>query len=211
MKIINKIILVVMFIALGTSLMFSQKSTTQAIDKPEEGKSLIYIANLATKKVAVFKNTDLVSSIKVGNYVKYSVEPGTHIFWAAKKPSNFVEANVEANKVYVLTFEPDATASVGGTFGLVGALAGSALAGAVAKPLNPEEFSDRKAFYRIIKNMKSVELDTTPINKSESDTKEMTDKAMVKYSELKEKQGKDILLLSPNWKFENADKPVKQK
>lgn len=210
MKVLNKFLLLVL-VTLGFTSVFSQKVTTQAIDKPAEGKALIYIANLATRKFDVFNKNEKVSNIKSGYYVKYTVDPGKHLFWIASNPSNFIEAEVAADSVYVIALEADNTAQAGAMFGVVGALASSATAGAHLKVLDPSYFQDKKLFYRIIKNMKVAEFDLTKNKKSEEETEAMVKKAMEKYEQFvaKEKH-KKVLGLNPNMNFENADKPAKE-
>lgn len=210
MKVWNKFLLLII-LAFGVTSVLAQKVTKQEIDKPAEGKALIYIANLATRKFDVFNRNEKVSNIKSAYYIKYTVEPGNHLFWIASNPSNFVEAQVAANLVYVITLESDSSASTAAVFGALGSLANSAMAGAYLKVLDPSNSKDKKTFYRIIKNMRPAEFDLTKNIKAEAETEKMVKKALDKYDKfVSEGKEKKILGLSPNMNFENADKPNKE-
>ncbi|ASK30777.1 hypothetical protein CEY12_11930 [Chryseobacterium sp. T16E-39] len=191
MESLKKVILffVVLF---GFSTVFSQKVTTQAIDKPSEGKSLVYILKTGAGFLINFRVYDkdvFLGSIASGKYLVYECEPGQHLFWASSENRDYVEANLEPNSVYVLNAE-----------GQMGAF----VAGVSLKPLNPAEFRDKKLFYQVVKN------DTKKIYaKSDDDKSENIAKAMAKYQELKDKKSNKVLNLLADMKFENADKPTK--
>lgn len=202
------IILLVLFF--GLTSVFSQKVTAQAIEKPKEGKSLVYIANVSTRKFDIYDSKNVISNIKSRKYNVVEIETGKHLFWLAKNPSTFVEADLAPNNVYVLVIEEDDSAAVGGMFGALGSLAGSAMAGGNLRALNPEEFKDKRLFYQVIKNMTKENILISDGSKDEAATKEMQNKAFEKYDKLKSKNDKKILHLTPEMKFENADKPVKQ-
>ncbi len=171
---------------------FAQKVTTQAIDKPSEGKSLVYILKTGAGVLINFRIYDkdiFLGSVASGKYLVYECEPGQHLFWAGAENRDYVEANLEPNAVYVINAE-----------GQMGAF----VAGVNLKPLNPNEYKDKKVFYQIIKNDKKQ-----IYSKSEDDKSENITKAMQKYQELKSKNSNKIAFLTSNMKFENADKPTK--
>ncbi|MNU18919.1 hypothetical protein D3C71_71280 [compost metagenome] len=191
MKSLKKV-LMLLVVLFGISTIFAQKVTTQAIDKPSEGKSLVYILKTGAGVLINFRVYDkdiFLGSIASGNYLVYECEPGQHLFWAGAENRDYVEANLEPNAVYVINAE-----------GQMGAF----VAGVNLKPLNPNEFKDKKVFYQIIKNDKKQ-----TYSKSEEDKSENIAKAMQKYQELKSKNSTKIAVLSSEMKFENADKPTK--
>lgn len=132
-----------------------------------------------------------LGSLASGNYLVYECEPGEHLFWAGAENRDYVEANLEANSVYVINAE-----------GQMGAF----VAGVNLSPLNPNEFRDKKVFYQMIKNDKKQLYTKLADDKSESIAK-----AMQKYQDLKNSKSNKIAVLTSNMKFENADKPEKNK
>lgn len=203
MKTLNAILLlVVMFF--GATPVFSQ----QAMERPSEGKALVYIINSANERYNIFDGEKDITLVKSSKYVVQEFEPGQHLFWSAN-PNNFIEADLSANKVYVFTLSSDkAAAWAGGQFGgFAGRMAGSALAGATLKVLDPANYDDRKEFYKAVKSMKKADVAAV----SEKDPASIQ-KAMEKYNSLKnnpKESEKKILKLSSDKAFENADKPSK--
>lgn len=191
MKIFKKIILFVVLI-LGMNNVFSQKVLNQAIDKPTEGKSLVYFLRSGAGPLLNFRIYDkevFLGAINGGKYLVYECEPGQHVFWATSENRDFVEANLEANSVYVLNVE-----------GQMGAF----IASVNLKPLKPTEFRDKKLLYQVVKNN-----DKVLYAKSNDDKSESIKKGLEKYDELKAKNSDKIGILTADMKFENADKPLK--
>jgi len=193
MKILNKLTLLIILIC-GLNTAYSQKITKQEIDKPQVGKSLVYILKTGAGALINFRIYDkdiFLGSLASGKYLVYECEPGQHLFWAGAENRDYVEANLEANAVYVINAE-----------GQMGAF----VAGVNLKPMNPSEFKDKKLFFQVVKN------DTKQIyTKSDEDKSENIAKAMQKYQELKGKNSTKIAVLNSEMKFENADKPEKNK
>ncbi|MBB4807566.1 hypothetical protein HNP38_002872 [Chryseobacterium defluvii] len=191
MKNLTKVFLL-FAIFFGFSAAFSQKVTTQAIDKPSEGKSLVYILKTGAGALINFRIYDkdvFLGSLASGKYLVYECEPGQHLFWAGAENRDYIEADLEPNSVYVINAE-----------GQMGAF----VAGVNLRPMNPNEFKDKKVFYQVVKNgTKQL------YAKSEEDKSESIAKAMEKYQELKSKNSNKIAVLTSGMKFENADKPTK--
>jgi hypothetical protein len=193
MKILNKLTLLITLIC-GLNTAYSQKITKQEIDKPKEGKSLVYILKTGAGALINFRIYDkdiFLGSVPSGKYLVYECEPGQHLFWAGAENRDYIEANFEPNAVYVINAE-----------GQMGAF----VAGVNFKPLNPNEFKDKKLLYQVVKNDKKL-----IYTKSEEDKSENIAKAMQKYQELKGKNSTKIAVLTSEMKFENADKPEKNK
>ena len=186
-----KFILILFVLALSSNV-FSQKIVNQIIDKPSDGKSLIYIVRSGAGPLLNFRfydNEVFLGAINGGQYLVYECEPGFHTFWATSENRDFIDATLEPNAVYVLNAE--------GQMGVF-------LAGVNFKPLNPQEFADRKLFYRVVKN------DTKVIYaKSTADKSENIAAGLSKYKDLIAKGSDKIEVLNPNMNFLNADKPTK--
>lgn len=182
------------FLLLAAISISAQKVTTQAIDKPQEGKSLVYILRTGAGPLLNFRIYDkdkFLGALSGFKYMVYECEPGNHIFWAASENRDFVEANLEPNAVYVINAE-----------GQMGAF----IAQVGLNPLNPNEFRDKRTFYQVVKNAKKQIYTPNAEDKAES-----IKSGLERYETLKSKNSKSIKVLTPDMKFENADKPEKNK
>lgn len=192
MKSLQKLALLFTFL-LGVTLLFSQKVTKQEIKKPNEGKSLVYIAKTGGPLVnfRIYDKDKFVGVLTGMKHIVYECEPGEHLFWAASENRDYVEATLEPNKTYVLVAE-----------GLVGMF----VSRVNLLPLNPNEFKDKRYFYQIIKYTKEQKTIDNSGDKSEN-----IKKGLEKYTDLKQEKSSKIKVLEPSWNFENADKPIKEK
>jgi hypothetical protein len=189
---LKNIILAVILLLIGDNV-FSQKTINQSIDKPSEGKSLVYIVRSGAGPLLNFRFFDkdlFLGTINGVQYLVYECEPGFHIFWATSENRDFIEATLEPNSVYVLNAE--------GQMGMF-------IAGVNFKPLNPNEFIDKKLFYRAIKSDEKV-----VYTKSEEDKSINIREGLAKYDALKENGSSKIKVLTSDMKFINADKPVRE-
>ncbi|TDE05919.1 hypothetical protein [Flavobacterium sandaracinum] len=91
------------------SLVFST-SFSQELIKPNQGKSLVYFTRVsATGFLINFKYFDgekYLGKFNHGKYLVYECEPGTHLFWSKAENTDFLEAELEADKVYIIDSEP---------------------------------------------------------------------------------------------------------
>lgn len=170
----------------------------QSIEIPTDGTVNVYIVNGSTRKFDIYDAEKRITNLKAGYYTIYNVQPGEHIFWTAENPVNFLKGNFEGNSTYVVALEAQDSALM---FGVVGALT----AGAKMMVFNPNEFRDKKLFYQVVKRFKKVDADGVIL---END-KEMIKKAMEKYQKFSNDKEKKILVVTPDMKFFDADKPVK--
>nr|WP_321237049.1 hypothetical protein [uncultured Psychroserpens sp.] len=74
------------------------------IEPPAEGKSVIYFMRTsslgAIMNFRFFDNETYLGKFGGVNYLRYECEPGEHIFWVKAENTDYLEANLEANKVY---------------------------------------------------------------------------------------------------------------
>ncbi len=184
-------ILIVFFLGINSS--FSQNSNTQPVVKPSEGKSMVYITRSGGAMLMNFRVYDkdlFIGSLEYGSYFLYECEPGQHLFWAASENRDFVMANLEANKVYVIDLE---------------ARMGAFIAAVAVVPQNPNEKRDRKKFYRTVK--KELSISKFQANLTSEDKESNIKEALEKFEDLKKKNSSKIMILNPEMNFENADKP----
>lgn len=97
----KKIILVVVLVVLNVLFVFSQE-----LKAPAEGMALIVftrsVLDAPIVKFSFFDNDRFIGKIGAGSYVAYECDPGKHIFWGKSENMDFLEANLEANQIYLV-------------------------------------------------------------------------------------------------------------
>jgi hypothetical protein len=89
-------------------LMIRLLGFTQPIESPPEGKSIIYFyfdPSLSSGETRLFKEQSFVGSFPAGSYASVVLEPGDELFWTDRNGSSWMEANVAANKRYLVVVE----------------------------------------------------------------------------------------------------------
>jgi len=191
----KKYLKIVIFIALfsGVNSVFAQKVSSQQVIEPSEGKSIVYVtrSNGAMLMNFRFYDKDLfLGSLEYSSYFVYECEPGEHLFWVASENRDFVEANLEPNKVYVIDLE---------------ARVGAFVAAVAAVPQSPKDKRHRKKFYKTVKKELAIKKFQSQL--SSEDKENNITQALEKYKVLKDKSSSKITVLSSEMNFENADKP----
>ncbi len=173
----------------------SAQETNQSLEKPSDGKSLVYFvrSNSAgfTLNFRVYDKEKFLKALSYGEYLIYECDPGQHLFWAASENRDFVEADLEPNKVYIIDVE-----------GQMGAF----IAGVSLSPFKPTDKGNRKDLYKIVKKETKI-LFKDLVIESDVDRVENIKKSLEKYIQLKEKKSSKIEILTKDMYFENADKP----
>jgi hypothetical protein len=139
--------LIVLTAFLSFNFIFSQeeyKSGQVGFQKPKDGKSLVYFTRSGGAFLINFRlyfNDKFIGALSSGNYFKVECEPGKHMFWAASENRDFVEAELEANKVYVI----DLVAKMG-----------AFVASVSLEPQNPLEKKHKKRFYKSVRDENAI-------------------------------------------------------
>jgi hypothetical protein len=111
-------------------------------------KAVVYIVRTSSYGAMIgfsyFDSTTYLGKTSGANYVRLEMEPGKHILWARSENRSFVEADLEAGKIYFLEATPG--------MGLVKAQV-------LLSPVDPSK--DTKTMRRIFKLMEK-EQPTTP-------------------------------------------------
>jgi hypothetical protein len=113
-----------------------------------------------------FDGKEYIGKFKGKGYLIHECEPGKHLFWAASENEDFIEANLEAGKVYVILAEPKM---------------GVVKAGVKLSILN---FSDAKALKKATKTVGDkppVYFSTADIKESQGKYQDLIAKSIKKY------------------------------
>lgn len=91
-------------------ILFSTVSYSQELRKPSEGKALVYFTRVSSVGFLInfkyFDNDKYLGKFNHGKYLAYECEPGKHLFWSKSENVDFLEAELEAGKVYIIDSEP---------------------------------------------------------------------------------------------------------
>ena len=91
-------------------VLFSTASYSQELNKPSEGKALVYFTRVSSTGFLInfkyFDNEKYLGKFNYGKYLAYECEPGKHLFWAKSENVDYLEAELEAGKVYIIDSEP---------------------------------------------------------------------------------------------------------
>jgi hypothetical protein len=79
---------------------------SQGFQPPSAGKSVVYFVRPKGYRNKVeyqfFNNDKFIGVMLGGNYMRYECEPGKQLFWTFLENHKYMEANLEAGKVYIV-------------------------------------------------------------------------------------------------------------
>lgn len=89
------------------SLAFSTTNgNAQGFTPPSEGKAVVYFTRVTAMGAMVsfefFHQDKYIGLFKGKNYMRYECEPGEQLFWASSENKEFITADLEAGKTYVV-------------------------------------------------------------------------------------------------------------
>jgi hypothetical protein len=183
-----------LFVTLFLCLSSLINAQNQELEKPKEGKALVYFVRSNSAGFAlnfrIYDKDKFLYALPYGEYLVYECDPGQHMFWAASENRDFVDAELEANRVYVVDIQ--------GQMGML-------VAGVSLVPFNPTERSNRKDLFKIVKKEKMT-IYNSSLSIAEHKTENII-QGLEKYNKLKESKSSKIEILTKDMFFENANKP----
>lgn len=97
------ILIAILIFPLGSSL-------AQGLESPAEGKAVVYIVRPAKLGGLVnfrfFHNDKYIGKFNAVKYMRYECDPGEHLFWAKSENRDFMTAELEAGKIYLVEAIP---------------------------------------------------------------------------------------------------------
>lgn len=166
----------------------------QELDTPKEGKVLVYFTRYdATGFLINFKYFDgdkYLGKFNHGKYMVYECEPGKHIFWSKAENFDFVEAELEAGRVYIIDSRPQ-----------VGAIKAGVNLVIFNKELsNYDRY--KKRIFKSLENGTRYLPSEDDINKEAEEIKDLTAKGMEKFKKLKSEGSDRIGILTDGMFFD---------
>ena len=99
----NILLLTMLFMSGYTAL--SQERPAAPVDK-----AVVYFARTSSLGFAInftyFDSATAIARTSGANYVRYECTPGPHLFWGRSENKDFVEAELEAGKIYFIEVVP---------------------------------------------------------------------------------------------------------
>ena len=78
----------------------------QSFTPPAEGKTVVYFIRISSwgslVDFAYFDRDKYIGKFNGRKYLRYECDPGEHLLWVRAENRDFVEANLEAGKIYLL-------------------------------------------------------------------------------------------------------------
>jgi hypothetical protein len=78
----------------------------QGFQPPVEGKAVVYIVRVSAYGGAVsfeyFHQDQYIGIFKGVNYLRYECDPGENLFWASSENKDFITADLESGKTYII-------------------------------------------------------------------------------------------------------------
>ncbi|MGE0089607.1 MAG: hypothetical protein AB7S50_09075 [Bacteroidales bacterium] len=98
----KKLLFIIALIAVAGTTMVS----AQGFQPPSEGKAVVYFTRVTLYGKPVefefFHQDKYIGAFKGDQYMRYECDPGTHLFWASSENKEFLTAELEADKIYVV-------------------------------------------------------------------------------------------------------------
>jgi hypothetical protein len=166
-----------LLVALLVPLLFSFSfSPTAEVTPPTKGKAVVYFARPSAYGMLYnfnfFDSEKFIGKFPSTGYLRYECEPGEHVFWARAENTDFITAELEADKIYFVLAEPHmalATVRV------------------ELRPINPSDKKDENRVEKIVKLINRKEPDVTSPEEmaAEEKKKESNAAAFKKFEENK--------------------------
>lgn len=157
---------------------------SQQLESPSEGKVLVYFVRSGGAGALInfkyFDGEDYIGKFSGSNYMIYECDPGEHLLWASAENKDFIEADLEANKVYLILAKPQ-----------MGAMS----AGVKIFPVAKDDEKKMKKISKILLKQEPKIMDPEDLDEDEVELEEFIQKWIAKYRKDKEK-GLEFRILS---------------
>jgi hypothetical protein len=146
--------------------------TAQVIKPAPEGKAVVYFVRTSALGLAIkftyLDSTKIIGRFNGPKYIRYECSPGKHLFWARSENRDFVEAELEAGKIYFLWAVPQ--------MGLV-------KAAVELLPVDPRDESTMKKIIKLLTRKEGEVFSEQELDYDTEDLKNAITRGMEKYTE----------------------------
>ena len=174
-----------LLILFGLIIFSSPFCEGQNISPAPADKAVVYFVRPSSLGFAVnftyFDSTTLIGKFNAPRYMRYECNPGRHLFWARSENKDFVEAEVDAGKIYFIEAIPH-----------MGALK-------AAVELKPLDLMNEKELKKVFELINKKPSETFSILEIEMETQNMHDVIIQGMESYKEEKAKGVI-------FEHLDR-----
>ena len=160
--------------------------SAQGFEAPSEGKAVVYFVRPSAMGAAInfryFDNDQYIGKFNGAKYLRYECEPGEHLFWAKSENRDWVTAELEAGKIYII----HSKAQMGGLKARVQLV-----------PVNVDDAKALKKINKLVDKKAPVEIKEAELLKMNTELVEYIAESLEKY-ENKFKNERPILHISPD-------------
>ena len=159
-------------IPLFVALFFTFTLFSQDIKPAPEGKSVVYFVRTSALGFAInftyFDSLKVIGRFNGPKYIRYECSPGRHLFWARSENRDFVEAELEAGKIYFLQASPQ--------MGII-------KAGVELSPIYPNDESTMKKALKLLSRKEPETFTQEELDNEEKYLTDAIERGMKKYRE----------------------------
>jgi hypothetical protein len=149
---------------------------SQNIKPAPYNKAVIYFVRPSSYGFAInfsyFDSTRLIGKFNGPKYIRYECEPGTHLFWARSENKDFIDAEVDAGRIYFIEAKPHT---------------GALKAEVELLPVDPEDSKTMKKVMELINKKPSESFSAEELKKETEELLDVIAKGMAQYLKGKEK------------------------
>ncbi|MCR9249437.1 MAG: DUF2846 domain-containing protein [bacterium] len=172
---------------LAISLLLSVNLFAQDLPSAPDDKAVVYFARPSSLGLAIkftyYDSATLIGKFNAPKYFRYECEPGKHLFWARAENRSFVEADLQAGKIYLIEAVPKM---------------GAVKAGVVLVPIDPSNTKRVSKIMKLINKRETEVFTDEDIARFTSNNPENSiQNGLDRYQQLKGKN-KDISQLNSN-------------
>lgn len=151
-------------------------SIAQTIEPAPSNKAVVYFTRTSSMGLAInfsyFDSTKLIGVFNGPKYIRYECEPGRHVFWARSENKDFVEADLEAGKIYFIEAVP---------------LMGAIKAGVDLQPVYPDDAKMMKKILKLLSKKAPVSFSAEELEYETARLKDAISRGIAKFEEEKKK------------------------
>ena len=157
-------------------MLFAQSGAkAQTVEPAPNDKAVVYFARPNTLGLAInfvyFDGEKVIGRFMGNRYMRYECEPGEHLFWAKAENRDFITADVEAGKIYVVEAIP---------------VMGAVRAGVRLEPINSADYK-MKSIQKLLGKKGPEQLNEIEFQKQQRQKESIIKSGMEKYAKLKRK------------------------
>ena len=165
-----------LIVSLAALLLNTVAASAQTVEPPAPGKAVVYFVRPSGLGLLInfsyYDSAKFIGKYNGPKYMRYECKPGKHLFWATSENRDFIDAELEEGKIYMIEAVPQM---------------GAVKAGVKLVPVNPK---DPKQMGRIRKLMSKKTAETFTQDELDRETlnsKSSIESGIEKYKKEKEK------------------------